>query len=38
MESKGVRDMHFEMEFDEKLREKANMLESEDAKKHYRIH
>ena len=34
MESKGVRDMHFEMEFDEKLREKANMLESDDAKKH----
>ena len=35
--NKGVRDLHFEIAFDSKLKEKALMLESEEAKRHYRV-
>ena len=35
--NKGVRDMHFEIAFDQRLREKALMLEDESAKKHYKV-
>ena len=36
-EHKGIRDMHFEIAFDSRLREKANMLESEEAKSAYKV-
>ena len=32
--TKGVRDMHFEIAFDSRLREKANTLRGKDAEKH----
>ena len=35
--NKGVRDMHFEIAFDARLREKSTMLESEEAKKAYKV-
>ena len=35
--NKGVRDMHFEIAFDSRLREKANTLDTENAKKHYKV-
>lgn len=34
---KGVRDLHFEIAFDLRLREKALILDSEDAKKAYKV-
>ena len=34
---KGVRDLHFEIAFDLRLREKALVLEGEDAEKAYKV-
>ena len=35
--NKGVRDMHFEIAFDSRLREKASTLKGKDAEKHFKI-
>ena len=35
--NKGVRDMHFEIAFDSRLREKAATLKGKDAEKHFKI-
>lgn len=35
--SKGVRDMHFEIRFDLRLKEKANILRDKESQKHYKF-